>query len=381
MNNKKASAPIAEQILEEATAWFIDCNEGELDVSARERFNQWLRRSPEHVRAYLEIAAAWQDSSRLHHQQPADRAALLTAALAESNVVSLDSRGLHSNSVGSKASERRPPRNPKFRRSLSGVAAAVLLSAIAGSAYLLYQGSGKTYTTDIGEQRSVLLADGSTVELNARSRLCVHFSQEKRMVELLDGQALFRVKQEAARPFVVTSNGTQVRVIGTQFDVNRKSGGTVVTVLEGRVAVTPPRVDAQRVAPSGGVESDNSAPLAERPSARAPILLRAGEQLTVSPRVIVLPTPANIDAAIAWTQRKLVFNETPLQDAINEFNRYNSKQIIIDDPEFAAYHIRGSFESDDPSRLIQFLQERFGADVTDSGAEVRISRNKKIQPR
>ena len=106
----------------------------------------------------------------------------------------------------------------------------------------------------------------------------------------------------------------------------------------------------------------------------APILLSAGEQLTVTAQVASQPTPANVGAAIAWTQRRLVFDETSLQEAVAEFNRYNTRQIVIDDPQLAAYHIRGSFESSDPDRLIQFLRERFGAGVSDSGTEIRIFR-------
>ncbi len=93
------------------------------------------------------------------------------------------------------------------------------------------------YSTDIGERRSITLADGSTVDLNARSKLRIEFSSAERRVELLDGQALFQVAKDKQRPFIVHSGDATVRAVGTQFDVYRKDSGTTITVLEGRVAV------------------------------------------------------------------------------------------------------------------------------------------------
>src|SRR5258705_86287 len=94
-----------------------------------------------------------------------------------------------------------------------------------------------TYTTDVGEQRSLRLVDGSTVILNSRSRLHVAFTETARPLEVRQGQALFHVAKNSARPFIVRSDGTVVRAVGTQFDVNRNRSGTIVTVVEGRVAV------------------------------------------------------------------------------------------------------------------------------------------------
>ncbi len=83
----------------------------------------------------------------------------------------------------------------------------------------------QTYATGIGEQRSIVLADGSTVDLNSRSKIRIRFSSERRGVELIEGQALFKVAKDHARPFVVDSDGTRVRAVGTQFDVYRKRRG------------------------------------------------------------------------------------------------------------------------------------------------------------
>lgn len=322
MSTSESRAQINELILEEACAWFIDCNEGALDAAGRERFNQWLRRSAVHVRAYLEIEAAWESSGRLSGARPVDPAALVA-----------------------RATDR------KVAPFLYALAAAVLLAVGVG---VMIKRDAYTATTGSGEQSSFVLEDGSAVELNVRSRLRVRFSHAERLVELVAGQALFQVKKDAARPFIVISSGTRVQAVGTQFDVYRKVTGTVVTVVEGRVAVTADRAVA------GGAE--------------APIVLSAGEQLIVTPQTTPHPARIDVAAATAWTQGKLVFDETPLSEAVAEFNRYNPRQMIIEDASLADYHIRGKFEAGDPDRLLQFLRDRFDADVREQGDEIRISR-------
>jgi transmembrane sensor len=345
MSTREPRTEISEQILAEACGWFIDCNEGEFDAAGRERFNEWLRRSPVHVRAYMEIAAAWEDSVGLKGAQTADPTALVDQALADTNVVPFDPRATGSSEVSSAPDPRAP-------RGIGGGRLPWLFFAVAAAA-LVAVGIGflnqrNTYITGIGEQRSIVLDDGSTVELNARSGLRVHFSHADRTVDVIDGQALFRVKKDATRPFVVVSSGTRVRAVGTQFDVYRKATGTTVTVVEGRVSVTD--------------------------ATETPVFLSAGEQVTVSPRAIPHAVRADIAVATAWTQRKLVFNETPLSEVVTEFNRYNSHQMIIEDASLAAYHIGGHFEAGDPNRLIQFLRERFDVNVSEHGDEIRISR-------
>src|SRR5258708_14766281 len=97
--------------------------------------------------------------------------------------------------------------------------------------------SAPVYITALGEQRSIQFADGSTVELNSRSKISVKYSQQESDVDLLEGQAVFHVAHDVSRPFIVAVGATRVRAVGTQFDVYKKSNGTVVTVVEGRVAV------------------------------------------------------------------------------------------------------------------------------------------------
>src|SRR5258706_2080307 len=124
------------------------------------------------------------------------------------------------------------------RAALAMAASILLVSGLSMvSRYVLH--STPSYSTDVGEQRSLVLEDGSTVELNSRSRIRVAFNNTERSVHLMEGQALFHVARNPARPFVVHSGSARVRAVGTEFDVYRRATGTVVTVVEGRVAVLP----------------------------------------------------------------------------------------------------------------------------------------------
>ena len=184
------------------------------------------------MRAYLQIAAHWEDASTLRNTRSVDELVEL-ARDPHANVVAFTSEAAPvgqaaSRPIGEAASRRRPPQTIGF------ACAATLVLALLGSlAWYWRHYQLNVYTTDIGEQRSITLDDGSTVDLNARSRIRVAFHEHQREIELLEGQALFKVVQQPARPFVVHAGNTDVRAVGTRFDVYRKNMGTVVTVVEG----------------------------------------------------------------------------------------------------------------------------------------------------
>jgi transmembrane sensor len=386
MSKETSRAELSSQTLEEASGWFIEFNEGELDHDERVEFNHWIRRSPEHVRAFLEIGATWEDSAGLGKNKTSNIEALIAEALSESNVVPIWSGPsgvlfeLEKSAVEN-PEKNNPGNNPEGIPGTRGVRrrfaiAASLIAAAVGLTAWIAQ-TRNTYATDIGEQRFITLADGSTVELNSRSKLRIDFSAKERTVTLMQGQALFHVSKDARRPFIVSSDTARVRAVGTQFDVYRKTSGTTVTVLEGRVSVGSVE---ESEAKSGGGSNDplrsDSAPKAPQNAAESVVLLNAGEQVVVAARAAIPAKPKAIDLATAtsWTQHKLIFDETPLTEAAEEFNRYNTKRVVIDDPLLASFHVRGTFSATNPERLAEFLRERFSVTVNETSSEIRISR-------
>jgi len=388
------------QIYEEASDWIVKNREGDLDAQEKKRFDAWLRESPQNLRAYLEMSAVWEDVASIDPSLNASADELIARARAEGNVVPLESP--------SDFRTRRPPETRRRRGKTSapgrvglyyGLAASVLLT-LAG---MWLYGQRNTYLTGVGEQRSIVLNDGSTVELNSRSRIRVRFSDAERDIDLIEGQALFHVAKNPQRPFVVSADGTHVRAVGTQFDVYRKSFGTVVTVIEGKVAVFgephPGSPAANAVKPDAGVssssphQSDATLSLQVTGEGRGPrngegeavvpddgakgaIFLGAGEQVTVTPTstVVVSPKQANVAAMTAWTRRSLVFDSSPLTEVAQEFNRYNTRPLVIVDPQLVQFHVSGVFSSVEPSLLLRFLRGQPELLVTETDKEIRISK-------
>jgi transmembrane sensor len=361
------------QVAEEAAAWFVDFSVGDVEPDQRARFNEWLRTSPIHVRAYLQVTALWEDAELLKLDAAALEA-LARQIASEGNVIPLrqaEARtpvAVSNSATDASASRSRLP-TPRVGRRFAVAACVSLLSAIIGFAVWMHADRGVIYVTQRGEQRSVTLTDGSVVQLNSQSRLRVSFSEQVRRVELIDGQALFEVAKNPARPFVVVSGETSVRAVGTQFDVYRKSAGTVVTVLEGRVAVSG---DTPRV-PTPAFDSAHASKQQSNSAGPDAVVLSAGEQILITPTAILAPQATNVQAAVAWTQKKLVFDAAPLSEVVAEFNRYSHRQLLLDSAALNDIRISGVFASSGVDHLVQFLQQRFDVVATSTDDQIHLS--------
>ena len=338
-----------EQIRDEASEWLVRFSEGEVEASDCVEFDAWLRSSPEHVRAYLDMAALWQSAGSMKSPHGQALEELIERARLESNVVSL----------GGKDIRRHGPSALFRNHRLAAIAACgALIVLVSGGIFWWDMVRYPTYATGIGERHTVSLDDGSTIQLNGRSRVKVLFSKAVRAIDLQEGEALFKVAKNPARPFIVSIDSTRVKAVGTEFDVYRKSGETVVTVIEGRVSVSSPsRLDA--IAPS-----DSNAP---------PVLLAAGEQASVLPRTAPSTRLADVSSTTAWTEGRLVFDSTPLADVVQEFNRYTHRPLQLDGAALAQFHVSGSFNSAEPGQLISFLKQRFGLTVRELPDGTHIS--------
>jgi transmembrane sensor len=362
------------QIYEEASAWFVECRGCDLDEADRRQFDQWLRKSPEHLAAYLEVAAIWNEGPALDPTREWEAENLIAESRKNpENLVFLPAtsaaQDLEESVARMPASATVAPRSRLYRRRLFAPAAFVTAFVIAG-AWAWFAFSASVYNTGIGEQRSIELADGSTVSMNSRSKIRVRYSKTKRAVDLIQGQALFHVAKDRGRPFVVNAHDTHVRAVGTQFDVYEKHEGTTVTVLEGRVAVLQPAAEANVAPSNAGTASPRNIDAAPA----ATILVSAGEQLTVTPQFARKSEHPNVAAATAWTQRQINFEAATLSEVAEEFNRYNERQLVIEGPDLLSFHISGVFSSTDPESLIRFLREQPGVAVTEEGSEVRVSK-------
>ncbi len=387
------------QIYEEACEWFIECRAGDLDDASRHDFDCWLRKSPEHLGAYLELAAIWNEGPSLIPASQLDSDTLIhQAALDRDNVVALSTSRIGADASRNAAELRTVlsaaddaeaasvqsltyPSRWRFRRQrFAAIAASVVFMAFSAATILwVLAVRSPTYATAIGEQRSLELEDGSVVELNSRSKIVVRYSRQGRNVELVEGQVLFRVVKDATRPFIVKVGATLVRAVGTEFDVYAKRGSTIVTVVEGRVAILTdhPLVPPTPGVPSAAVDTPHLSNVqfpSIAPGKIGNILVASGEQLTVSPQEIQKDEHPNIANATAWTQRQLVFESASLSDVADEFNRYNGKQLIVEDPRLDTFHVSGVFSSTDPASLIRFLRARPELRIVETDSQIRIEK-------
>jgi transmembrane sensor len=382
------------QIYEEAGEWLVRLRVGEMDAAAHKQMEAWCRESPHHIRAFLELSAIWEETEGADLASGKSTESLIARARASPNIIALDGEGVATRGQEASASAPRPSNTPgvgnsmlaKFLSWRSAVLASVALACLSAGLVALNVYRHTHFATGTGEQRIVQLNDGSTIELNAKSQVRVLFSERERDVELVEGEALFKVAKDRIRPFVVQSAGTRVRAVGTQFDVYRKVFGTQVTVVEGRVAVFAPRPakeGAEGEVPfatethssrEGGLPTSQLTP--DRSTGEAgsgTVLVSTGEQVTVTDQEVPKARPANVRAATAWTQQELVFELTPLSEVAQEFNRYNTRKLVITDPILAGFHVTGVFSTADPTLLLRFLRAQPGIDVVEAGGEIRIS--------
>src|SRR5688572_16991891 len=259
--NRSTPLKLNTQVSEEAAEWFINFRCGDVDSEGRQAFETWVRSSPEHLRAYLEHAALWIEGDLVDRERRIDVETLIARARAEHNVIGLR-----------QTAREQLRQGVKWKGPWKSLRAAAIFLIFAGASTVVYFNLSprSVYSTAVGEQRAISLADGSTVELNSRSRLLVRYTERARSVELLEGQALFEVTSEPARPFLVTSGALTVRAIGTQFDVYKKKSGTIVTVIEGKVAV----MDGARR--SDAARNDRLAAKSPQPGP-TPVYMSAGE--------------------------------------------------------------------------------------------------------
>ncbi len=328
-------------IAEEAADWLLRLEDADAALTEAElkEFNAWLRRSPQHIEEFLQVSALHAELSTANTAFFPDVQALIDSA--RLNVVDIANKDT--------AAQAPPPkrRRVRMRRAIGGAAGMVLL-AMAAKHFVIDPSNfdsvtvaSQTYSTDVGEQRSVVLADGSVVNMNTRSTLNVRFTQDSRLVELSAGEAIFDVHKDAARPFRVKSGRTVVEAIGTRFNVYRQAKQTVVTVVEGHVAVSSQA--ARVVTPIKG----NATAVQLQPGGQVAVLKSGG---------IGEPRKVDFKKATAWTERRLVFDAEPLQSVARELNRYNHRRLRIGDVRIATRSISGVFNASDPETLLAFLQ-------------------------
>jgi transmembrane sensor len=335
----------ASDINDAAAAWLVRI-EGQASPDVWEVFNTWLDADRRHQAAFIRLRTAWTRVDQLKGLRPENGAIephlLSKSRLSPSTLVQQGIRPL----MG--AARRRPGELAMPQRRYVLAAAA----ALAGAGFIAWLGthhSGwNSYRTDTGGRERIILEDGSTVDLNTNTQLSTQISATRREIVLERGEALFHVAHDPTRPFNVRAGGTLVRAVGTEFSVRIRDADHVdVLVAEGRVAVG---------APGTSNNLDDPGQLASAPR------VSAGEVASVRYNIVAVRALAMKDVTrkLAWTAGRLAFQGETLDEAVQEFNRYNQRQIMIADPSILKMQVGGIFLATDPDSFIAALRQSFG---------------------
>lgn len=359
---------------QQAAEWFVENRSGPLSASRRREFIRWLRTSPLHILEYLAIARSATDLAEVAKGVDTSLAELLAEALSEDRVVPLLAQG-HAERHVHPLPRRSFDRFAEWRPSL-GIAAslaACLIIAIAGWLWAQHPQAGhrgdREYIARAGQDRTVRLTDDTAMYLTADSAVLVRFNEHRRLVQVERGQALFEVAHDATRPFQVRAGNTVIEDVGTVFDVSTQPQQTLVTVLEGQVAIWG-------VSPHSGQSSRQEATSAPTHPLRTE--LRAGEQASILPTGMVRTSrPRDLAQAAPWLRPQIVFDGQTLAAVAAEFNRHNREQIEISNPRIGAIPVSGVFHSYDVASFESFLNSVQGvqAVITNGRLQVRETPN------
>ena len=354
--------PSAEQITaavaQQAADWFVANQAGPLGQADRAAFVAWLKASPIHVKEYLGVALVAHDLPSATANPDVPLETLLAQARADETdtVVSFGQ---------STATDEPPAKRSWVSRAWPLAASAAAAVAVVVASVLWWTRDGellglpRTYETAHGEQSEWRLPDDSLLDLNTDSAVTVRYSGTERVVDVKRGQALFQVVPDSKRRFRVAAGDVQVLAVGTQFEVYRKLDDTaVITVIDGTVGVLVGDAAPQKLGAVLPAKALHIGPGHQ-------VLIEAG----IMPAHAV---PVNLQQAMAWLQREIAFEQQPLGEVADEFNRYARIPFEITDPTLRALPISGVFDAYDTDSFAAFLETLEGVVVQRTATQVRV---------
>jgi len=305
-------ANAAQRIEEEASHWLVARDACAPSTEDEAAFDRWIGEDIRHRVAYLHLEAVWRRSERLRERAPLDRVA-----------------------------DRDRLRAHRLRRWPLALAATVALVLLASVMFSRAYFGWEHYQTPVGGFSRIVLDDGSVIDLNTDSEMRVRMRKGQREVQLLRGEGRFQVAHDTQRTFVVSAGDAVVRAVGTEFSVRLREAAQVeVVVAEGTVAI------------------DTTHQLHAPP-------VRAGETAVLHSDHIAVRRmePQQLEQRLAWTSGQIQFHGESLDQAVEEFNRYNRRQLRLADASLAALRVDGTFNATDPHSFATALAGTFGLRV------------------
>ncbi len=282
-----------------AIEWWVSHKAG-LSHEEQAAFEIWLASDPANAAAFADISQTFEHVKRLRRSRPAS------------------------------------PSGFVFRK--SWIAGAAVFAAASLAFYVSFNGLPtllrSDFSTGTGETKSLTLADGSHVELDARSAIALHFDTSQRRVMLLAGEGWFEVARDPALPFVVEAAGGTATALGTAFGVELNNAGARVSVAEHQVEVA-----------SGGenvIVAENQQTVYDADSPPNP------------------PSPASAGSIAAWRRGKLIVEDRPLGEVLSELGRYRHGYIYCVTAAVCRRSVTGVFTTSNPLQALREIEVFLG---------------------
>jgi len=314
-----SKTPVSEitSLSDQAIDWVIKLNSGTASKRDSMLAEEWQQRSFSHHKAFAEAEQLWLEMGEV----------LITA--------------------GTPDADRQPSLTVKLSRNINryqvGIAASFLLAALMIPFFGFSDYWLSDFYTGAGEQKSIMLADGSRVLLDTDTALSVAFNETGRRITLQRGRAVFSVAKDPGRPFEVATGTAVVKALGTVFEVMEDQQGTCVTVEEH--AVTVKGMHDQDYAPSSRINAGQQARYSLKHGLETPS--------TVNPKQIS-----------AWQRGKLIFKNQPLTMVIAELDRYYPGRMAIMNDRIKAMRVTGVFPVNDPAGALSMIAEILPVKIT-----------------
>ena len=318
-----------------ASLWLARRDRG-LTVDEADELQRWLSADPRHAAELARLEEAWR---RFDCAGAAPELAAMAAELERETRLRAGRRWFS---------------NP--RALFAAAAVLALMAGVAGWQFYSREPARApaTYQVIASSARQFELPDGSHAEVREGAEIRPMFSATERRLELVSGEAHFTVVQDPARPFVVTAGHTAVRAVGTAFNVRIESSRIEVLVTQGEVVVsgTDPAAPGR---PAASVIAGHRAVVDYTPGPE-PASLAAVE--------VSAAAPSEVEQVLAWQSTRLVFDRTPLEEAVAAFNAHSSaagSSLVIGDPELRRRRLGGTIRVANVEGFVRLLER--GADV------------------
>lgn len=339
--------PVAPERLAEAGVWIARMHGDARGRGVENGLRRWLQANPENARAFELATEVWEDAEGLRRFAPL----------------------------------RPQVRSPSRTGWRIAVAAAAFVTVLLSVGVVWFQQAG-VIATGVGEQRQLVLEDGTRVFLNTDTRIVVKYDERARRLELRRGEALFNVAKKSDWPFIVVAGDRQVKALGTSFVVRRDEQRVAVTLVEGSVLVSPRAAPAANDA--AGLhqqQGDGAGVTAQLPTPNAAMTvqpredvftLTPGQRLTFAGSATKLDTPS-VERTTAWRRGQVILDDTPLRAAAEEMNRYNAIKLVIESPEAAALLVNGLFQAGDSTHFANAVAQAYGLRIIKRGDEIILA--------